>query len=450
MIFKYYPVGLLFALGIVISCGRESILNRNFMIEEGEKNSVTVPLDQALRTLEDFMAENEGEMIMTKSSEPRVIESIDVRYAVRDSIEQEDSIPELYIVNFAEKEGFAILGATEDLPRIITLSESGYLDPVSLCVEIDSVSPLRPDTTFTNSGIIPMPMEFDNYCPDVDDYYVLTNPNVINVFIDNGIQHRDESFTRPGTDNILTEEGLPAQTEIGAPFSTSLPMTQMHWGQGDWNNIQIFNKYCYKKVFGQRIHVLAGCSTVALALIIATNEFPQDYSVNGMVLDYSQMKRDTTFVLPDFFEKEHVSLLYGSIFHNVNRLFAFSEGTCILPSEIRQRMADLGYSDVKMLKGNSFNQDMLEATSYMMQKGTPVFLSAVAGLLGGHSWVIDGAKYDSEGEYLLHCNWGWRGAYNGYYSPNCFDPGNSNYTWHFRLITYKIPTENYSVTISFD
>ena len=70
-------------------------------------------------------------------------------------------------------------------------------------------------------------------------------------------------------------------------------------------------------------------------------------------------------------------------------------------------MSALGYISVQMLKDSYFNEDMLVATSRM-----PLFVSAVSGLLDGHSWVVDGAKYDSEGNYLLHCNWGWSGSFN--------------------------------------
>ena len=38
----------------------------------------------------------------------------------------------------------------------------------------------------------------------------------------------------------------------------------------------------------------------------------------------------------------------------------------------------------------------------------------------GHAYVLDGYKKDNTGEYL-HINWGWYGAYDGYYAKGCFD-----------------------------
>jgi len=43
---------------------------------------------------------------------------------------------------------------------------------------------------------------------------------------------------------------------------------------------------------------------------------------------------------------------------------------------------------------------------------------------GGHGWVYDGyikATKGSEQRYLVHCNWGWNGLYNGYFLSYAFD-----------------------------
>ena len=84
----------------------------------------------------------------------------------------------------------------------------------------------------------------------------------------------------------------------------------------------------------------------------------------------------------------------------------------------------------------------------MLQAGKPVFISAIAGVFGGHSWVIDGSMYYN-GDYKLSCNWGWGGTDDGYFDYSCFNPSTArgdSFSWHFRLITYDIPS--YSVTCS--
>jgi len=74
---------------------------------------------------------------------------------------------------------------------------------------------------------------------------------------------------------------------------------------------------------------------------------------------------------------------------------------------------------------------------------------------------MDGVKYKNN-SYLYHCDWGWSGTCNGYFAAGCFntdkdgeyDSGvtiddQGNYRWHFRLITYDVPTAANMSTISY-
>ena len=89
-------------------------------------------------------------------------------------------------------------------------------------------------------------------------------------------------------------------------------------------------------------------------------------------------------------------------------------------------------------------------------------------VVNGHAWVIDGYRHqeglDALGNVkstrtLLHCNWGWDGQCNGYYSSNIFslcygakeyedpieeyyqgdDKKDRYYNWWFRIITFEKP-----------
>ena len=73
--------------------------------------------------------------------------------------------------------------------------------------------------------------------------------------------------------------------------------------------------------------------------------------------------------------------------------------------------------------------------------------------------------FESGGKYLVHCNFGWGGKCNGYFSVSCIDPYGKNadnygiseekksksgaYTWHFRVIKYK-PDSLFTVNFKFD
>ena len=42
----------------------------------------------------------------------------------------------------------------------------------------------------------------------------------------------------------------------------------------------------------------------------------------------------------------------------------------------------------------------------------------------------------------MHCNWGWRGNYDGYYTSGIFNPDGSHYNWAYRMVTYNNPNSN--------
>ena len=100
---------------------------------------------------------------------------------------------------------------------------------------------------------------------------------------------------------------------------------------------------------------------------------------------------------------------------------------------------------------------MWQQTISMLRGGKPVYISALGcsdidGLIlpSGHSWVIDGAHSDRS---MLHCNWGWRGGSNGYFSKDCFQVVTSSsietYSWFFRVITYDVPSTSVTKNVNF-
>ena len=61
-----------------------------------------------------------------------------------------------------------------------------------------------------------------------------------------------------------------------------------------------------------------------------------------------------------------------------------------------------------------------------LNQGRPVLYSGQdTGNIGGHAWVCDG--YDANG--MLHMNWGWGGADNGFFATTDLNPGVENWSW---------------------
>lgn len=124
------------------------------------------------------------------------------------------------------------------------------------------------------------------------------------------------------------------------------------------------------------------------------------------------------------------------------------------PSDAKYALEFLGHKDVTLTWG--YKEELVLAS---LDKGKPVFMSAVAALFSGHAWVVDGyikRKYVSntgiikKQETLVHCNWGWHGMCNGYFTSGIFHTEKSvisdnltskteseHYWYGFNTITYE-------------
>ena len=108
----------------------------------------------------------------------------------------------------------------------------------------------------------------------------------------------------------------------------------------------------------------------------------------------------------------------------------------------------------------------------MLKNNKPALVCAISKIFDGHAWVVDGYLHRMRQEIcirnrdgkerrdttyreqqLVHCNWGWGGNCNGYYSQGVFNNrqgavgreeyeknwGNyedTNFTWFLRVISY--------------
>ncbi len=391
-----------------------------------------VPLEDALQYLEEFLAETN--MPPTKSGSTRKIATTETHYSKTLLSKSGESLPDAYIVNFENGEGFAVLGANTSVSSIVAVTYSGSLEEGFL----DKIFTTDSLTVDVDGNEIDL-SDFDFYSEEYDDYYVMVNDN-------------NEQFMQ-----YLILDGIEGSSGGGSSggYATVEPMLNTKWEQGEWNKQGVYNQYCYKyTLFGKKKYVLTGCSTTAMASIVAYNEFPPILLVLKDTVDLSTIKTIENANSCADSSATDIGLLMGSIFHSVNPLFVLEAGTCITPAQIKKCMKKFKYSDVEKLNASSFNSTLKSKTSKMLKEGKPVFISAMSGL-SGHAWVIDGAKYSGT-TWMVNCIWGWKdGRYNGYYSSNCFNPAGEKYTWHFRVITYSIPEYNdenkdeYKVEINF-
>lgn len=404
---------------VLVGCGKTlPISSSEDQILENTIQKESVPFEDAMKTLTEFLSDTPLPLSVTKGDGGRVVESSGVYYS-RESREENNPTPDAYVVNFEDGKGFAVLGANDHVAPVIAVTEKGRIDPTSLQLISDNRSDDERNVNFRRF---------------IED---LLKAGASPAGEDRGYGdggglapfHPDEPGD-PGTDDPNIQY---------IHYSAHLNTT---WDQGQWNAAALYNNYCYENfLFDGFMYVWTGCSTTAMAGIVEYNRFPTTLTVNNKTLSYAAMDEYPNAIwLSSDSAKDDVGRLMGAIYHNVFRLFIRPEGTCITPSEIENCMNLFGYTNVVRLQGSSFTSEMKTATKEMLNNNKPVFLSAIpsSDITRAHSWVIDEIKGRKTHE--VHCNWGWSGSYDGFFSTSCFNPVGDIFDFHFRLITYDIPS----------
>ena len=100
-------------------------------------------------------------------------------------------------------------------------------------------------------------------------------------------------------------------------MATVSPILNTAWGQG-----APYNKYCKYRLLwiGPKRNASTGCSTTALAMIMAANEYPQNLIVKGDILDWNRMKSGTFVNNLTDKGKEDVALLMYDIYSKVRKV----------------------------------------------------------------------------------------------------------------------------------
>lgn len=450
---------LALAFTIIAGCSvKEPLLNENDeAIEELTVSSEIIPLEKALSGLEQFLKEADWP---TKSMSGRRIRSVDTYYSTSPT-KSAESLPNAYIINFEANEGFAVLGANIYVDDIVAVTERGSIDPETLCIAFESSSDELLEEDWDPEELSPDALP--TYCEEDEDFYSISTPapsfirECIMLAIDEERNTKPEgessgSWTSGGGTNTST-------SPRPEPLATVSPLLDYSWGQRS-----PYNKYCFRRNLAfKKKSALTGCSTTAMAMIVAANRYPDVLTINDTLIVWSDITSKYTASLLDEPEQNQVALLMGSIYNDVCKI-AIKGATLITPEQIKKQFKRFKYSNVRKYKSSSLSNEMIRAASSMLEKGKPVFISAIPKQWRyGHSWVIDGAKYSAEETYLLHFNFGWRGKCNGYYSTSCLNPTKAVeydipyeydkeddhfYSWHFRLITYDVPSSEAEVLLN--
>jgi hypothetical protein len=436
----FYLLGCVF---ILFSC--ESTIDDNVIVEPqdqiSESKKFVISQEDAIVELNavlsiiDSQKGNQG----LRSGKQRTIKNVEIlrtQVSLRSDIVGMDTL--LYLVNFNDNEGFAVLAADSRIPEtVLAVIDQGNITPQDF-VEGD-YHPYNNSVDYIEG--------FNLYNKDADDYYVASEPPPYTMLVHYAQYGRDDNGLSGGA--VINEYVAPMLTTV-------------------WHQNSPFNNQCPAKGSG---HAPAGCVPIALAQIVAYHEYPQNFSFNGYSVNWTGVKNICNTTNYDGsgtpYDSITVAQMVSFIGSWCNTLYT-EDWSFAMPTSAEDFLEQI-YDNVDLDWG--YEEDKIID---MLKKGNPVFISAVSGLVSGHAWVIDGyigrstAIYTTDdlgrrivtiapSPYLVHCNWGWKnGNANGYYYSGIFNTKNGpdefgandhtyssyndyNPTWAFSVITYKNP-----------
>lgn len=338
--------------------------------------------------------------------------------------EESAGVPDslLYLVNFDDDKGFAVLSASRKLSEdIYCVTEAG-----SLSVEDLSAAAAR------MSGDTQTRSEY----ADTSETFVSMGVSFVHELLVGAVIMESVYGRKPAIDSVESRADID-RTKYG-------PFLKTKWGQKD--DKKIFNRYTPN-------NAPAGCVAIATAQIMEYWKHPSNPVFWERLCDWDGMEtvynhvtlgknEDTTYC-------DHVACFVRSIGKHDSCRIDYGNGPDSGSSgnaEGAQRaLQKYGYRDVdKHLGFGSKNQGIADKC---IRGGRPVFLAGI-GNGKGHAWVLDGMWGTA-----YHINWGWKGVYDGYFRKGLFDvtarssydmmdPGTVNEketfkaTRNYRLVTY--------------
>lgn len=314
----------------------------------------------------------------------------------------------LYVFNFADSAGFALVASDRRSERLLAVTESGNFTP---------------GEATGNPGFDLYMLGVENYLEELQRTYGLA----------------------PGEEPLIRQE-ISTRTESAGPLVT------VAWGQ-----YFPYNTFCFKP---DGTSAPSGCVATAIAQIMSVWSYPSAIPITYPGADVAHQTLDWPVIDlhkrsyncgPDCTEHLAIARLLREIGQQVGMKYGSQSGANY--SAVPKCFAHFGYTTPSI---SDFNPSIICRN---LDNHCPVYMRGRVvddtGQLSGHAWVVDGyrrkitifaywATYPNGLTQMideqvcidsyLHCNWGWDGSNNGYFStgsfhtdhPDSLDPGSSN------------------------
>lgn len=290
---------------------------------------------------------------------------------------------DVYIFNFEDEEGFAMMSTDKRQPSLIALANKGNLN------EGDSIE----------------------------------NPG-LKLFIEYAVTPID-----PETPETPIFDPFEPTTPFGKKYEWTNEITHVNgmcstkWGQ----NLP-YNKYT-PVING--FNSPTGCVATSMSQLMAYYEYPQSY--NGYTFDWTEIKKTFSPISYSISGADQLARLMQQLGLPSNLNMNYTEtGSGASPYNISKTFKAFGYTSGGTLKAYNIEDVVQEV------KSNHPLLAGGESKDGGHSWLIHGllkrtytvyygtirGEYEkdySKDYYYVLCNWGWDGFADGYYLSDAFN-----------------------------
>lgn len=398
---------LLFLLAlslVMVACNKEEFELPSLQSEEKEISYVVTP-EEAVNRLQMFLSKNGTRASLNKFT-IKTLRQSDFIPATR-STDAEDA-PAIYLIDIPDG-GCAIMGADKRLEPVYAIMDETKLSPEDLTTA----------TTRTESA-------------DEEDIQTFVT-GLINDAVEADIMGipiiRDTTELIP---NPLPHSEFWYDT---VSYNYVAPLIETKWHQHEPFN----NNY---PICTDGIRKPAGCGVIAAAQLVYNKRVPKLY--NGLVFDWGLIgfyeHPEYPSISADIAVANFVYTIANAVGANLND--NRSDGTYTTLPGIKNFFKYNGYGNA------NFYSYSLPAIKTMLNNQKPVIISGFQSNGGeSHTWLIDGCETitidvwvreyifpvpivgDPYNEYiqetingnLLHCNYGWGGSCDGYYTSGIFD-----------------------------
>jgi hypothetical protein len=423
-------------------------------------NPYRISEEEALANLDAFFAANSSGNTRTSSPAPRVKNLIGIRNHEKATRgEAEDTTMLLYVANFENQQGFALLAADKrvDTP-VIGVSEQG---------EISEDAIARYEATYGNRPLYKgFPLDGPGFFTDTvpgGGTETFINPNTVDFYIEEEGEYLIGDFDTSGYEplNTMSNSKTPSDELETYIVGCSIDYARNNindnkvndnhmrdprgldgveigeGGSGPTDQIEetdvvivgpllskfvLWEQYPYLNVkfppVGNLKHALTGCYPLAVAKVLAHNRKPEIYTYHDHTFDWDDINNYR------WGHSEEAALFLRAVADGCNPWY-FAQGTFVFPKRAERFMRRCGYSNVHNKK---YSFDRIKN---MIENNHPLAICGMPDLdvKRAHAWNIDGyrtSKYGSKEVKMIHCDFGWGGNYNGYYVDNCFNLGSDD------------------------